>query len=81
MIDDFFLPLNSTEKKLIAVFILEGNETMKEVETMVKTIVVELKKCGFYPNAVKFGFATTENVVNIFIEEPIFDVYNHLHSC
>jgi hypothetical protein len=80
-IDDFFLPLDTTEKKLIAVFILEGTETMPEVEQMLRSVVGSLHNCGFYPDAMKFGFTCSENVVNIFIEKPIFDVYNHLSTC
>lgn len=80
-IDDFYLPLTTTKKRLIATFILEGTETEPEVESMVATIVGSLRNCGWYPQAVKYGFCNMEDVLNIFIEEPIFDVFNHLHSC
>ena len=28
-----------------------------------------------------FGFAYTKTTLNIYIKIPIFDIYNHLHSC
>jgi hypothetical protein len=79
-IDNYFLPLNSTRKVLIAVFFLDG-ECESEINQMVRAVIGGLVHSGFYTDAQKFGFTYNESTVNIYKEVPIFDVWGHLHSC
>jgi hypothetical protein len=79
-IDNLYLPLTATKNRLVAVFII-SNEVEAELEIMVKAIIGGLRGCGFYTDALAFGFTYTDHTLEIFIKEPVFDVFNHLHSC
>jgi hypothetical protein len=80
-IDNYFLPLDTEKKVVIATFILEGDESDEQVKLMVKIICRGLYQSGWYQDADNFGYQFTDLTLTIYKKVPIFDVWNHLHTC
>lgn len=79
-IDDLFLPLEATKDKLVMV-VFHDQLTVAELDQMARCIISSLRNAGFYDNAVAFGYTSTTCTMDIFVKIPVFDIYNHLHSC
>lgn len=79
-IDDCYLPLTATKNKLVCIM-FHDDLTESELDQMARAHIGSLRDMGFYDNALLFGYTHTDTTLEIYIKEPVFDLFNHLHSC
>jgi hypothetical protein len=77
MIDNYFLPSDSTKKVLVAtIFVGDGDHTE------LATDLIRVLACsGYHPDAIRWGMTSTDCILCLYKTVPCLDIFNHLHPC